>query len=54
MVTDNIFKSSYFNENAWISIKMSLKIAPAYGSVGNKPALVQVMLGAVHATASVS
>ena len=40
--TDDIFKRIFFNENVWISIKISLKFVPK-GSVYNIPALVQIM-----------
>ena len=40
--TDNIFKRIFFNENVWISIKISLKFVPK-GPINNIPALVQIM-----------
>ena len=39
---DNTFKCIFFNENVWISIKISLKFVPK-GSINNIPALVQIM-----------
>ena len=36
------FKCIYLNENVWIPIKISLKIAPK-GPINNIPALVQIM-----------
>ena len=39
---DNIFKRIFFNENVWISIKMSLKFVPN-GVINIIPALVQIM-----------
>ena len=39
---DDIFKRIFFNENVWISIKMSLKFVPK-GPINNIPALVQIM-----------
>ena len=39
---DNIFKCIFFNENAWILIKISLKFVPM-GPINNTPALVQIM-----------
>ena len=39
---DDIFKCIFLNENAWISIKISLKIVPK-GPINNIPALVQIM-----------
>ena len=39
---DDIFKRIFFNENVWISIKISLKFVPK-GSINNIPALVQIM-----------
>ena len=38
----NIFKRTFFNENVWISIKISLKFVPK-GPINNIPALVQIM-----------
>ena len=38
----NIFKCIFFNENVWISIKISLKCVPK-GPINNIPALVQIM-----------
>ena len=39
---DDIFKCIFFNENVWISIKISLKFVPK-GPIKNIPALVQIM-----------
>ena len=39
---DDIFKRIFFNEDVWISIKISLKFVPK-GQINNKPALVQIM-----------
>ena len=39
---DDIFKRIFFNENIWISIKISLKFVPK-GPIKNIPALVQIM-----------
>ena len=41
---DDIFKRIFFNENVWISIKISLKFVPK-GPINNNniPALVQIM-----------
>ena len=39
---DDIFKRIFFNENVWISIKISLKFVPK-GPINKIPALVQVM-----------
>ena len=39
---DDIFKRIFFNEIAWISIKISLKFVPK-GPINNIPALVQIM-----------
>ena len=39
---DDIFKRIFFNENVWISIKISLKFVPK-GPINNIPALVQIM-----------
>ena len=39
---DDIFKRIFFNENAWISIKISLKFVPK-GPINNIPALIQMM-----------
>ena len=39
---DDIFKLILLNENAWISIKISLKFVPS-GPISNIPALVQIM-----------
>ena len=39
---DDIFKGIFFNENVWISIKISLKFVPK-GPINNIPALVQIM-----------
>ena len=39
---DDIFKRIFFNENVWISIKISLKFVPK-GPNNNIPALVQIM-----------
>ena len=40
--TDDIFKRIFFNENVWISIKISLKFVPK-GLINNIPALVLIM-----------
>ena len=39
---DDIFKRLFFNENVWISIKISLKFVPK-GQINNIPPLVQIM-----------
>ena len=39
---DDIFKCIFLNENAWISIRISLKFVPK-GPINNIPALVQIM-----------
>ena len=39
---DDIFKCIFFNENVFISIKLSLKFVPK-GPIPNIPALVQTM-----------
>ena len=39
---DDIYKRIFFNENVWISIKISLKFVPK-GPISNIPALVQIM-----------
>ena len=39
---DDIFKRIFFNENVWISMKISLKFVPK-GPINNIPALVQIM-----------
>ena len=39
---DDIFKRIFFNENDWISIKISPKFVPK-GPINNIPALVQIM-----------
>ena len=39
---DDIFKSIFFNEKVWISIKISLKFVPK-GPINNNTALVQIM-----------
>ena len=39
---DDILKWIFFNENAWISIEISLKFVPK-GQINNIPALVQIM-----------
>ena len=39
---DDIFKWIFFNENVWMSIKISLKFV-SQGPINNKPALVQIM-----------
>ena len=39
---DGIFKCIFLNENAWISLKISLKFVPK-GQINNIPALVQIM-----------
>ena len=40
---DDIFKCNFFNENIWISIKLSLEFVPM-GSIDIIPALVQIMV----------
>ena len=40
--TDEILKCIFFNENIWISIKISLKFVPK-GPINNIPAMVQIM-----------
>ena len=40
--TDAIFKPVFFNENVWVSIKISLKFVPK-GPINNISALVQIM-----------
>ena len=40
--TDDIFKRIFFNENVWISIKISLKFVPK-GPINSIPSLVQIM-----------
>ena len=42
LFADNIFKCIFVNENARISIKISLKFVPK-GRINNIPALVQIM-----------
>ena len=42
ILAHNIFKRIFLNENARISIQISLKFVPK-GSIDNKPALAQVM-----------
>ena len=39
---DDIFKCIFFNENAWISLRISLKFVPEV-RINNIPALVQIM-----------
>ena len=39
---DDIFKCIFFNENAWISLNISLKFVPKV-RINNIPALVQIM-----------
>ena len=39
---DDIFNCIFFNENVWITIKISLKFVPN-GPINNIPALVQIM-----------
>ena len=39
---DDVFKCIFLNENAWISIKISLKFVPKV-RINNIPALVQIM-----------
>ena len=39
---DDIFKCSFFNENVWIPIKISLKFVPK-GSINNNLALFEIM-----------
>ena len=40
--TDDIFKCIFLNENAWISLKISLKFVPKV-RINNIPALVHIM-----------
>ena len=40
--SDDIFKCIFLNDNAWIFIKISLKLV-RYGPINNIPALVQIM-----------
>ena len=40
--TDNNFKCIFLNENAWISLKISLRFVPKI-QINNNPALVQIM-----------
>ena len=42
ILADDIFKCIFMNENAWISLKISLKFAPEV-RINNIPALVQVL-----------
>ena len=42
ILTDDIFKRIFFNENVRILNQISLKFVPN-GSIDNKPALVQIM-----------
>ena len=39
---DNIFNCIFLNENAWISLKISLKFVPKV-RINNIPSLVQIM-----------
>ena len=39
---DNVFNHIFFNENVWISIKISLMFVPK-GPISNIPAMVQIM-----------
>ena len=39
---DDVFKGIFFNENVWISIKISLMCVPR-GPINNIPAMVQIM-----------
>ena len=41
-LADDIFKCIFWNENVWISIKISLNFVPK-GPINNIPALVQIM-----------
>ena len=41
-LADDIFKCIFLNENAWISLKISLKFVPKV-QINNIPALVQIM-----------
>ena len=41
-VTDDVFKCIFWNENVWISLKISLKFVPKV-PINNIPALVQIM-----------
>ena len=45
---DDIFKSIFWNENVWISIKTSLKFVPKC-PINNIPTLVQIMAWRRHA-----
>ena len=42
VISDDIFKCIFLNENVWISIKISLKFVPK-ASIVNIPALAQIM-----------
>ena len=42
LFADDIIKCIFWNENVWISIKISLKFVPK-GLINNIPALVQIM-----------
>ena len=48
-IADDIFKRIFFNENDWMSIKISLKFIPE-GPIDNKSVLVQVMAWCRQAT----
>ena len=41
-IAGDIFKCIFMNENAWISLKISLKFVPKF-RINNIPALVQIM-----------
>ena len=43
ILTDDIFKYIFLNENVWISIKTSLNFVPKGPINNNIPALVQIM-----------
>ena len=42
LFADDVFKCIFLNENAWISLKISLRYVPK-GLINNIPALVQLM-----------
>ena len=46
ILTDDIFKCIFLNENVWISINISLKFVPK-GQINNVPALVQMDLARI-------
>ena len=49
LFADNIFRGIFYNENVWISIKISQKFVPE-GPMNNIPAFLQIWLGADQAT----